>query len=51
MDLKGLNLFWFPLKEPKGFFYKRGNSSFNNKNPSNVTPTSLCSIFQKLDMD
>jgi len=25
------------------------SSSFNNKNPTNATPTSLCCFFQKLD--
>jgi hypothetical protein len=28
-----------------------GSSSFNNKNPTNVTPTSSCSFTQKLDKD
>jgi hypothetical protein len=28
-----------------------GNSSFNNKNPANATPTSLCSFTQKFDRD
>jgi hypothetical protein len=28
-----------------------GSSSFNNKNPTNATPTSSCSFIQKLDRD
>ncbi len=28
-----------------------GNSSFNNKNPTNATPTSSCSFIQKLERD
>jgi hypothetical protein len=28
-----------------------GSSSFNNKNPTNATPTSSCSSIQKLDRD
>ncbi len=28
-----------------------GSSSFNNKNPTNVTPTSYCSFSQKLDIN